>query len=290
MKTAALCIAAAIAASASLAETRIAVGRGRGREVSDYLFGVNHRYAQAGYGMCDPKTGKVKPDFLEKTKGAAGAVRCCIGEIWEHASDTSVCDGVVLHEYRIFGKGCSTKRDVYNRWIRRGENMSRNIPENCRKAIAKAPRKGTHAIVTEFGIIDVPAVYTDASDPLKRDEARMLGRALHFATILVGCVEENPSVSLGSDGKCPALRVLAAKKAGKTVLLVINRDPENAVAAALAGVMLPAAVKAKVLTAADFAACNTPEHPDDVRISDVEMKPSSGTLSFATHSITVVEL
>jgi len=498
----------------------IKIGAGRGREVSDYLFGVNHRYAQAGYGMCDPKTGKVRPDFLAKTKGAAGAVRwpggtianlvnwketigpmssrksqrlgnrqrtedfpcygidehmayceaigakciimtpfaagsaadaadlveylnapddgsnpnggtdwakvraknghpkpygvkyfeignemwdrsqrywmtsdylreyangdarhdgfvafskamkavdpsilvfSCIGEIWDHASDASVCDGVVLHEYRIFGKGCSTKRDVYNRWIRRGENMAKNIPENCRKATAKAPRRGTRAIVTEFGIIDVPAVYSDASDPLKRDEARMLGRALHFATILIGCAEKgvemmvhqgytayafgngqnlgsagrvynamfapdpknpgktiasatglaykmfepirggelldssvagNPSVSLGADGKCPALRVIASRKGGRTTVLVVNRDPEKAVSASVSvdGAKTPACVRAKVLTAADFAASNTPEHPEDVRIETVEMKASSGALKFAPHSITVFEL
>ena len=515
-----LASALAVAAFASSADTRIAVGAGRGREVSDYIFGVNHRYAQAGYGMFDPKTGKVKPDFLKKTKGAAGAVRwpggtianlvnwketigpmsgrksqrlgnrqrtedlpyygidehmayceaigakcvimtpfaagnaadaadlveylnapddgsnpnggtdwakeraknghpkpygvkyfeignemwdhaqrywmtknyrdeyangdakhdgfvafakamkavdpsirvySCLAEIWKHASDTSACDGVVLHEYRVFGKGCSTKRDVYNRWIRRGENMSKNIPGNCRKAIDRAPRKGTGAIVTEFGIIDVPAAYTDSSDPLQRDEARMLGRALHFATILIGCVEENvemmihqgytayafgngqdlgsagrvynamfaqdpkdqtktiasatglayrmfetlrggellessmegnPTVSLGRDGKCPALRVLAAKKGGRTAFLVINRDPDNSVSAALSvpSVKVPASLRAKVLTASDFAASNTPEHPDDVRIEIVEMKASSGAFSFGPHSITVLEL
>ena len=59
---------------------------------------------------------KVDPSIL---------VLSCIGEIWEHAKDTSNCDGVTIHEYRVLGKA-ATKREMYDRWILSGDRMTKS--------------------------------------------------------------------------------------------------------------------------------------------------------------------
>ncbi len=530
---------AAPSADVAVAGTKISIDASNpGREITDYIFGVNHRYSQCGYGMFDPKTMKVRPDFLEKSRHAVGAVRwpggtianlvdwkqtigpvkdrknqilgnrqrtedfpyygidehmayceeigakcvimapfaagnaadaadlveylnspndgknpnggvdwakvraknghpapygvkyfeignemwdpaqrywmgrpsaegpdkdyrdkyangdtvkgkggkiekhdgfvdfaaqmkkvdpsilvfSCIGEIWEYAKDTSNCDGVTIHEYRVLGKA-ATKREMYDRWILSGDRMTKSIPENIKKAKAKAPRKDTHVIVTEFGVIPVPAVWTEEKNPLSRDEGRMLGRALHFAAVLAAMAEseegemmlhqgytaysfgggqglgsagnvfnamyapdpDDPEKTIASavalayelfepfrggrvlassvDGNAEvsavdrksykSLVTLAARtKRGGVALLVINRDPENAIEARIdsGGRRSAADGKARVrtLNADDFTACNTPAHPDDVRITS-SAADVSRPYSFPAHSITLLE-
>jgi len=118
----------------------------------------------------------------------------CLKDIWDFASDTSVCDGVVIHEYKTIGKA-ATKRELYDRWVHRGDTMSVAFPKDIAAARARAPRKDTHVIITEYGVMPCPVVWTDGQGGQTRDEARVLGRGLHLATVLANLAKD-PSVEL----------------------------------------------------------------------------------------------
>ena len=136
-------------------------------------------------------------DFARAMKKIDPSIIVCssLKDIWDYLEDKSVCDGVIIHEYKASLGKVSTKRELYDKWVSRGDSMSIAFPKDIAKALANAPRKDTHALITEFGIMPCPPVWTDGKSGLTRDESRILGRGLQLATILANLVPD-PSVEM----------------------------------------------------------------------------------------------
>ena len=120
----------------------------------------------------------------------------------------------------------------------------------------------------------------------------------HGDTVLNSFVEDNPSVACAErNEKYAGLQVLASKNDdGTTFLYVINRDCENDVTTriALDGAVITGPASVRTLNGASYLSCNTPDHPNDVAITERTASygvGSSGFLySFPAHSVTVLEL
>lgn len=291
-------------------------------------------------------------------------VLSCLDTVYEYIADKSKCDGIVKHNYP-FSPSATDERTLHDAYMNKAEDLIRNMVTDDATVKMAAGRNDVILATTEYGIIGINTVWTDG-DNLNKDEARILSRGLHFASILIAAaqtekeimlhqgftaysfgggaglgsagnvynalyaqdpndpsvtiesamalaykmygnghgetvlnsfVENNPIIDAEKTGDYDALRVLASKDSDGTLyLMVVNRDPENDITSAirLGGCTVAGDAAVSVLNAESYASCNTPEHPNDVFITNDTLSLGEGCSAFAytfpAHSVVTIRM
>ncbi len=112
----------------------------------------------------------------------------CIEKVYDYIEDKSKCDGIVKHNYPVLG-GASDARGLHDNYINRADGLINSFVNDDAAVKTAAGRNDAILATTEYGIIPIPHVFSDPDDDLHRDEARMLSRGLHFATILIAAAQ-----------------------------------------------------------------------------------------------------
>ena len=115
-------------------------------------------------------------------------------------------------------------------------------------------------------------------------------------TVRNSYIENNPAT--GEYKTYEALQVLAtqADENGDLYLLAVNRDAENDITAAvnLLGYTISGPARIQTLNGADITACNTPENPDAISISETDASLGVGggsfSYTFPAHSLVAIKL
>lgn len=149
-------------------------------------------------------------------------------------------------------------------------------------------------------------VYNSLYAPDSNDPAKTIESATAAAYKLIGStvgdsvrtswIINNPTA--GKSTRYEALKALATvnEKTGEISLIVLNRDPKNDITSSidLRGFTINGEAKIRTLSAADITSCNTPAHPDDVKIIDTEKSLGKGGGSFCytfpAHSLVSITL
>lgn len=156
------------------------------------------------------------------------------------------------------------------------------------------------------GLPGADSVYNSMYAPYPDDPSQFVegGTALAYKvignnkgdTVRNSYVENNPVVSRSTEYE--ALRVLATQtdENGDLYLLAVNRDAENDITAAvnLQGYTISGPARIQTLNGADITACNTPETPDAISITETEaplgVGGSSFSYTFPAHSLVAIKL
>ena len=156
------------------------------------------------------------------------------------------------------------------------------------------------------GLPNADYVYNSMYAPYPDDPTRFIegGTALAYKvignnigdTVRNTYVQNNPIV--GEATQYEALRVMASQtdENGDLYLLVVNRDDEQDITAGLnlKGYTISGNARIQTLNAPDIASTNTPDHPDEIAITEAEVPlgigQSSFSYTFPAHSLVAIRL
>ncbi len=118
----------------------------------------------------------------------------CLETVYEYIKDKSKCDGIVKHNYPASPGGVD-ERTMHDGYMNKAEDLINAMVNDDAKVKAAAGRNDVILATTEYGIIGINSVWTDG-DNLNKDEARVLSRGLHFATILMAAAQTEKEIML----------------------------------------------------------------------------------------------
>ena len=156
------------------------------------------------------------------------------------------------------------------------------------------------------GLPGADSVYNSMYAPYPDDPTKFVEGGTALAYKLIGnnkgdtvrnsYIENNPVVKRSTEYE--ALRVLATQtdENGDLYLLAVNRDADNDITASvnLKGYAISGSARIQTLNAADVAACNSPDNPDAISISETETALGVGgdsfSYTFPAHSLVAIKL
>jgi len=147
-------------------------------------------------------------------------------------------------------------------------------------------------------------VYNSMYAPYGDDPTKFVEGATALAYKLIGnnigdsyrtsFIENNPIVGDIAEYQALTSTVSVDEKTGDLYLLVVNADKENDIQAKinLKGYTVSGKARIQTLNADDIAATNTPEHPNDITITESEATfgGSSFAYTFPAHSFVAIKL